>query len=1096
MQRPGARAIQGWWHDPAWRLVLVAATLSAGKVLLYTSGTTLFLARQGIEALPLLYLALAAIATAVSLGLAAVIDRAPSRRLLPGLAVLVALGTSGLLLGLAVDWPLVPAAILIAAHVYDIVTDIVFWVLAAALFDNLRLRRLTPRFYLAIAAGGSAAGIIAERALVALPVDWLLWPVIALSAIAVLALGRAPKALAAGGQAAAADGTADRPSHGDAGDGAGLMRPGELGRFLRHHPFALLLALNSLLLTAVYSLTEYLAYAVYADAYPDEAELGRFLALLFAALQVAEFAVLWFGARRVIERAGPFLRNLLFPVTSFACLLALLFQPRLGWAIIAHLNTEAVSNGVFEPVNATNYGALPIAIHGRARTLADGIFYPMGMALAGLTLALLPATDGLFRATVLALVAAAFFIALNLMVARSYLPTLLRQVRHGLAGRPAGRLPRARPRVDAIQLVQLTRTGRNADLLLALDLLESATTAGPGHPEALPIELAALLPDLQAAAPRLGQADWVRLAGLLAALEPSALSAAHEAALEAAVDGEAAEAVELLATARVLAGPPCDAIAQAAAPGSYLAGLAVLGSAAPEAAAWPETAAVRSRLAGVVRRAPMAVLERLARQPRLIGDEILRPAVLDALSRQPSAADLGGLGALVEALRHSALPTHRAAALRFMGQQLVAPPGDLLSETAAEARFRARLALAWPALADPSRTVRAAAIEVLLPEAGRAIARIAEGGRLADPALPADRARGLIELLAAIGDRPALRSLRELIATLAFSAERDALWLQRLAAGGDPALHPLRAAVLDHAHAVTDLLFLGLAALGDADRARQLQDALREVDARLRAGTIDGLASLQHGVLARRFMPLLEQLHLEAGGPAPPVAPPPVLLDSLAMAGDRWLRAAVAVVRYQAAADVQTTDGSGTVMKPRTGRGAAGASALTDSATLVAMLRLKRFELFAEVPFAVLEAVLHLVEERPVTAGMLVQRPGGPLLDAWLIDRGSVQVAWAGGQKETLGPDSYIGETALVDPTAIAPEITATSPGRLFRLHRVAFQDLARDHPVLTEGLCRVLARRINRQRLADHRNRQSAEPSTDPGTDRPAGQSLTPSAA
>ena len=1089
MQRPGANAIFGWWRDPAWRLVLVAALLSAGKVLLYTTGTTLFLARQGIEALPLLYLALAAIATAVSLGLAVVIDRAPRRRLLPGLAVLVAIGTGGLVAGLVLNWSLAPAAILIAAHVYDIITDIVFWVLAAALVDNLRLRRLTTRFYLAIAAGGSAAGILAERALVLLPADHLLWPVIGLSCLAALALGRPSLGLGADGRSAEGQG---------AGDGDGLMRPGELRRFLERHPFALLLALNSLLLTAVYSLTEYLAYAIYADTYQGEAELGRFLALLFAALQLAEFAVLWFGARRVIERAGPLLRNLLFPLTSFVCLLALLFQPRLGWAILAHVNTEAVSNGVFEPVNATNYGALPVAIHGRARTLADGIFYPIGMAMAGLMLALLPTTDSIFRATVLALVTTAFFIALNLVVARRYLPTLLQQVRHGLAGRPDGRRGRATPRFDAIQLVQLTRTGRRADLLLALDLLEATTADRQAPPDQRPwhLDLAALLPDLSAAAPRLDDAEWVRLAAVLATLEPAQLRAAREAA-------EGAAEVELLATAQFLAGQPLGHFALSVDPDSYLAALTVLGSDPPDhTAAWPEAPAIRWRLAPVVRRAPAAVLERLAGQPRLVTDDILRRAFLDALCRLPMHGALAALEPFVDELRHSPLPAHRAAALRCMARTLDTASADAATRKTAEARFMARLALAWPALAEPSRTLRAAAIEILLPEAKRALERIARGGRLADPNLPADRARGLIELLAAIGDRPAQRRLRELIANLASSAERDALLLQRLAEDGDPALAPLRAAVLDHAHEVTGLLFAGLAALGDADRARQLQDALREVDARLRAGTIDGLASLRHGILARRFMPLLEQLHLSAAGtslpPSLPGSTTAKLLDSLASAGDRWLRTAVALARSPAPppgwaigpANEMLEPEREQTMKPRTGHRSAGTNpALTDSATLVAILRLKRFELFAELPFDVLETVLHLVEERQVTAGMLVQRPGGPLLDAWLVDRGSVVVEWSGGQQETLGPDSYVGETALVDPTVVAPSITATSPGRLFRLHRVAFQDLAREHPVLTEALCRVLARAVNRQRMTD---RRSARPEPEPAIE---AERLTPSA-
>ncbi len=1053
MRSPATGARSASWCDPAWRLVLVAGLLSAGKVLLYTSGTTLFLARQGIEALPLLYLALAAIATAVSLGLAAVIDGTPHRRLLPGLALGVALVTGGLLIGLALDWPLVPAAILVTAHLYDIVTDIVFWLLAAALFDNLRLRRLTPRFYLAIAAGGSVAGIVAERALLVLPVDWLLWPVIGLAGFASLALGRASLASGAGAQGSA------EPM----GEVAGTMRPGELGRFLARHPFALLLALNSLLLTAVYSLTEYLAYAVYAETFPDEAELGRFLALLFAALQLAELAVLWLGARRVVERAGPYVRNLLFPLTSFACLVALLVQPRLGLAILAHVNTEAVSNGVFEPVNATNYGALPVAIHGRARTLADGIFYPIGMALAGLTLALLPTTDGLFRATVLALVAASFFIALNLIVARSYLPTLLRQVRHGSTARPTTRSPR--PRVDAIQLVQLTRTGRGADLGLALDLLEAGTTAL--SPDQAAIDPAPLVPDLLAAAPRLAEADWVRLAAVLATLPSEAL--------DAALANGVPDAVDLLATARLLAGRTLDFGPVPDEAGTYRAGLAILGRAeADDTDAWPTAPAIRGRLARVLRRAPLAVLRGAADKPRLMGDELVRPALLDALSRLPSDTELCSLEPLVETLRQSPLPAHRAAALRFLGQRL----GVAADAPLALSRFHTRLALAWPALADPSRTVRAAAIEVLRPEAERALARIAAGGRLADPQMPADRARGLIELLAAIDDRSARRLLRRLIAILAASAERDARILQHLAAGGDRTLAPLRTAVLDHAHGVTDLLFCGLATLGDASRARQLQDALREVDARLRAGTIDALGSLQHGVLARRFIPLLEQLHLASDPPPAEAAPLGELLDGLAASGDRWLRAAAQLVREQRAASRPQSAKDDIMLKARAGRAATSPpTAMTDSAALAAMLRLKRFELFAELPLDVLETVLHLVEEHQVPAGTLLQEPGGALLDAWLVDRGAVLVEWAGGQQETLGPDSYVGETALVDPTVVAPSITATSPSRLFRLHRVAFQDLARDHPVLTEGLCRVLARRLNRQRLTDRRSPQPARP-------------------
>ena len=214
-----AQALAAWQRSPIVRLTIVAALLSAGKVLLYTAGTTLFLSRQGIDALPALYLTLAVIATGVSLLLAAVIDRATPAWLLPGLAILVALAMSALLVGLGVDWELVPAAILIAAHVYDIVTDIVFWLLAAALLDNLRLRRHTPRLFIAIAVGGSVAGIIAERALATVAIEHLLWPVVGLVCIAVALFGKAAAGLAA---AAETD-----PS--DAGQPIEKFRPRPLG---------------------------------------------------------------------------------------------------------------------------------------------------------------------------------------------------------------------------------------------------------------------------------------------------------------------------------------------------------------------------------------------------------------------------------------------------------------------------------------------------------------------------------------------------------------------------------------------------------------------------------------------------------------------------------------------------------------------------------------------------------------------------------------------------------------------------------------------------------------------------------------------------
>jgi hypothetical protein len=1044
--------------------------LSAGKVLLFTSGTTLFLARQGIDALPILYLVLAVVATGISLALAAVIDRVRPTLLMPSVAAMGVVCTAGLVAVLAFNWGLAPAALLIAAHIYDIVTDIVFWVLAAACFDNLRLRRLTPRFFMAIAMGGSLAGILAERTLALVDADTLLWPVMGLVCSAALLLARLPADNAFDASRGASEPNASAI-------GMSTVSPGELRRFMARHPFAFCLALNSLLLTTVYSLTEYVAYAIYTETYPDETELGRLLALLFALLQVAEFVVLWFGSRRIVERARPMLRNLLFPVTSLACLFALLLQPRLGWAILAHLNTEAISNGVFEPVNATNYGALPIDVHGRARTLADGVFYPLGMALAGIMLTLLPPTDAVFRATVLGLIASLFFLLINLVVARTYLPTLLRQVRHGHLSHRGAR-PQTKPlRHDVGKLLELLNSRNHTHRQLGLELIEASVDS------TAPQLLKNALPTLVDAATRLDDRQWIRVAALLGRLQPQVLSAA----LEAAINDQVLANVELLAAAHILDDRPLLAIARCNAPSAFVTALRTLAIDSPNAApvgsdalAWAMDPGVRDRVAAVVALAPLGVLTRVVLLRAHLDHLALRSALLTGLAKLPATTELRQLWPLVDDLRRSTSPAHRAAALRFMATRssLVAgradpEEGSAAKPPAAEGAFLQRLALAWPALADPTATVRQAAVAILLAEPKQTMHRISAGGRLADPAMPADRARGIIELLAAIGDREARRLLRQLIATLAANAEHDAILLQGLWHIGNPAMRPLRIAVLDHAHRVAELLFSGLAALGDAERAIQLREALREVDTRLRAGTIDGLASLRNGPLARRFIPLLEQLHLFAEPEIGNMRRTAAAVDPDMLAtttGDRWLRAAVELGRQTANGQPQGTVHMQPMLGPK-------GPPLTDSSALAAIIRLKDFELFAEIPFDVLEPLLHLLEEREFAAGLTVQAPGNALLHAWFVDVGNVTVEWPSGLRESIGPEGCIGETALADPTVVAPAIVASTACRMFRLHRVAFHDLAREHPIMTESLCRLLARSLNRQHGAKARERRMAAP-------------------
>jgi HEAT repeats len=226
---------------------------------------------------------------------------------------------------------------------------------------------------------------------------------------------------------------------------------------------------------------------VYSERFPGEQELTRFLGIVFAFLQACEFLLLASLSRALLERTSPLLRNLVFPLTSLACLLYLAFSDRLMAAVITHVNAEALSNAIFQPVHNVNFLALPVSIQGRARTLSEGIFYPAGLAIAGGLLWSMGETGTTAAAEFVAILFTLSFIILNVGAGVLFLPTLIASVRSGvvpladlsdrIVGLPAAAADRvqrflrsARPelRRDGIALSRWLGPAQVADDLVAL----------------------------------------------------------------------------------------------------------------------------------------------------------------------------------------------------------------------------------------------------------------------------------------------------------------------------------------------------------------------------------------------------------------------------------------------------------------------------------------------------------------------------------------------------------------------------------------------------------------------------------------------------
>lgn len=403
------------------RLAVIAASVSAAKAGLFAVAGSAFLAAYGAQGLPWLYVALAGIAATAALLLAPRLERGCPVRALAGLlagTAALTLLACALLVGRVAG---AAAALLLLSHVYSIAAEILLWVTAAAWLPAPDLRRATVWLYLATALGGFAGGLAIERLL-------YLGPGVASGVVTLVGCGVAGfwvrRSLAEPGRGSARpppDAPPDAPP--DPGEETGGWREALLA-----HPLGPLLGACSFMLTLVWGLTEYLCFAVYERQIADPAVLARFLAALYAVQQLLEFACVGLLTGPVTRRMSPLGRSLLFPLGSLATLLALGRGFGITAAMVAHSHAEAVSNGLFDPVHAANFAAVPQRLQARLRSASEGVCYPLGMAAGGLLLIATPGRDDLGLVLALTVGAAVLFAAVAGFAGVMVTPALLAEL--------------------------------------------------------------------------------------------------------------------------------------------------------------------------------------------------------------------------------------------------------------------------------------------------------------------------------------------------------------------------------------------------------------------------------------------------------------------------------------------------------------------------------------------------------------------------------------------------------------------------------------------------------------------------------------------
>jgi CRP-like cAMP-binding protein len=1013
----------------------LAVTLSFARVFLNTVAVALFLANEGPAELPRFFMLLAIITIALSIILGIMIDRMPklglARIVLGFIMVVAAIGK--LLIGAEV--PGAYFIILFSSYVFEIAIEILFWAACAAYLDRVEFKRATALICLGIAFGGALGGMFARA---------LAWTM----GTPDLLLIMLPFALIAGTQFAfpASFGELrNRPDEAATAD-AWPARSVGLLRVAMRYPLLILVALNALMLTVLYGIAEFLFLSVYSEHFQTEQELARFLGVVFALLQTCEFVLLASLSRVLLERTGPLLRNLVFPMTSLACFLYLAFSNKLSAALITHLNADAASNAIFLPIHTANFLALPLGVQGRARTLSEGIFYPAGLAIAGVLLWSMDITEGTTGVEFVAVLFTFVFILINVGVGVLFLPTLVASVRSGvvpladLAGRIVALPPAARDRVREFL--------RSALPELRLDGIALSRWLGPTHVADDLVALASQpdVPTRRALVRLAAEADaqWVRRFVDAACGRDDRSSMV---ALQVMLARRQLLSAERVAPLLRSTNPSVMALARLLIEGSD-----------------PTTA--RASLAPMLRDPQVGA--DLIEAVVSAGRTDLTGIIVAALPTAPAEQQRQGL-AFLQLHRIQMTPSQWRLVGRFVRHREPRVRAEAVALLGG-CQHRAALSALSRSLGDRSPLVRTRAAGALAIQGDHAIDPLRR--RLVPITLGSTEAAGALSRMDTVRARG---TLSESLRHLRYDVRENARLLGHLAAAPEPGPW-LGLATCSRDHDARIIEF-GLAVLCRSLPRHvfgYVRDALHSEDRCLRANAFEVLASLTRSGLVAEAIEVLRVVLFEASPNARHAAKRTERFDpraTLALArasADPWVRAAARIFERRVL-------GAGFEPAPVPSRRNAATPGshdmMLDEQDLERVLILKQIPLFRYLPLDTLLAVSRSVESRRYLPGDVIVNGRGRLEHCHILEAGVISID-RGGTSEPLAAPACLNELVLIGEAMPIGRIVALEPCRVLLLHAVVFHDLSRDHPEILLELCRILARRIRATEGA-HQERQ-----------------------
>ncbi len=407
-------------------LLMVFILMGAGIALGRGTADALFFKRYGIEYLPVMFVLVGVLLSAVSVMYAAFVDALPSERFFKIIfTVMIALLLGNwLMMRLGVSDMVYPAFFLL----YEIASEL--FLVHSALYLGQNLVQTQSKRLMPIILAGSQVGVIIGGLFLAsmsrvLGVQnmLLVWVLLLMLSLAIITVWHSKKGVSPYFRAGRKERSRLQQSINQVSQGLKFMKTSQL---LKMSSFALFFMVIS-----TYVLC-YTLNRIYTNTFETEEALGSFFGLLTATTSALALLIQVFISNRVIRRFGVKKVNLVYPATSFMVYLGLMFSFTLPLALIGSFNKDAIMPAFRRPVRNIFMDALPMQIQGRARAMSIVVVLPLALATADIFLWLAQKSENPSLFLFPGMLAALFYFWFNRKMNRAYAAEIVNNLKKSL----------------------------------------------------------------------------------------------------------------------------------------------------------------------------------------------------------------------------------------------------------------------------------------------------------------------------------------------------------------------------------------------------------------------------------------------------------------------------------------------------------------------------------------------------------------------------------------------------------------------------------------------------------------------------------------